>query len=236
MCVRYNSRRDQWEQWVRAKRIWVDIPPPSDKPVQEELFPGRIGYFAWATNEGYTLDVGRFGLMPNWQKPPVKQWSKGFYNARAEGSESRGEGIENMSAFRDAFRHRRCVVPMQSYYENADVGQAAAEKRYVEVFPTDAPAFLMAAIYEPPNHICPDFSFALVTTASHGPLAEVHSRRLAILDDESLEVWRDPGAPIDALKEILWPRGPEPIRIEEAERPMREKKAKAEAEEPPTLL
>jgi len=233
VCVRYNSKRQRWERWIPSLGIVVEIAPPSWAPVQEELFPGRRGYFARATHDGYTMETGRFGLVPSWAKPLSGQWKNGFYNARAEGAEGRNNGIDNMPAFADAFKTRRAVVPIDSYYENADVGEAAAEKRYVEIFPVDEPGFLMAAMWNRPNQHCDEPSFSLVTTASHGELATIHSRRLAILDEESLEVWRDPDAPIDALKEILWPRGPEPLRIVEAERPTRAKKA---VEEPPNLF
>lgn len=236
MCVRYYADLGLWIRWIRDKGIWVEIPPPKERPVQHELFPGRRGHFIRATPKGFRLEAGRFGLVPGWSEPLKGQWSKGFYNARAEGSESRGEGIENMPAFSEAFMHRRAVVPMESYFENADVGEAARQKRYVQVFPVDKPALLVAAIWNPPNRHCDEPSFSLVTTASRGALAEVHSRRLALLDEESLEIWRDPGAPVDALKEILWPHGPEPIRIGEAERPRREPVAKAAKEPEPSLF
>jgi len=53
-----------------------------------------------------SLDVLRWGLVPYWAKDIKIGYST--FNAKAE-------GIENKPAFREAFRRRRCLVPVDSF-------------------------------------------------------------------------------------------------------------------------
>jgi putative SOS response-associated peptidase YedK len=55
-----------------------------------------------------SLDLLRWGLVPYW----AKDLNVGFANINAK-----AEGIETRPAFRDAFQRRRCLVPVDSFYE-----------------------------------------------------------------------------------------------------------------------
>jgi putative SOS response-associated peptidase YedK len=55
-----------------------------------------------------SLDILRWGLVPYW----AKDIKVGFANINAK-----AEGIENKPAFREAFQRRRCLVPVDSFYE-----------------------------------------------------------------------------------------------------------------------
>jgi putative SOS response-associated peptidase YedK len=55
-----------------------------------------------------SLDVMRWGLVPFW----AKDIKVGFANINAK-----GEGIEDKPAFREAFQRRRCLVPVDNFYE-----------------------------------------------------------------------------------------------------------------------
>ena len=57
---------------------------------------------------GRSLDVMRWGLIPFW----AKDLKVGFANINAK-----AEGIENRPASREAFRRRRCLVPVDNFYE-----------------------------------------------------------------------------------------------------------------------
>jgi putative SOS response-associated peptidase YedK len=60
-----------------------------------------------------SLDLLRWGLVPYW----AKDLNVGFANINAK-----AEGIENRPAFRDAFQRRRCLVPVDSFYEWKKIG------------------------------------------------------------------------------------------------------------------
>ena len=55
-----------------------------------------------------SLDVMRWGLVPFW----AKDIKVGFPNINAK-----AEGIEGKPAFREAFQRRRCLVPVDNFYE-----------------------------------------------------------------------------------------------------------------------
>ena len=55
-----------------------------------------------------SLDMLRWGLIPYW----AKDINVGFANINAK-----AEGIENRPAFRKAFERRRCLVPVDNFYE-----------------------------------------------------------------------------------------------------------------------
>src|ERR1700722_9690385 len=55
-----------------------------------------------------SLDVMRWGLVPYWAKDIKIGYST--FNARAE-------EIETKPAFREAFQWRRCLIPLDSFYE-----------------------------------------------------------------------------------------------------------------------
>src|SRR6516162_8634222 len=55
-----------------------------------------------------SLDVLRWGLVHYW----AKDLKVGFANINAK-----VEGIENRPAFREAYQRRRCLVPVDNFYE-----------------------------------------------------------------------------------------------------------------------
>jgi putative SOS response-associated peptidase YedK len=55
-----------------------------------------------------SLDVMRWGLVPFW----AKDIKVGFANINAK-----AEGIEGKPAFRKGFQRRRCLVPVDNFYE-----------------------------------------------------------------------------------------------------------------------
>ena len=67
-----------------------------------------------------SLDVRRWGLVPFW----AKDIKVGFSNINAK-----AEGIEGKPAFREAFQRRRCLVPVDNFYETATGKQPYAIAR-----------------------------------------------------------------------------------------------------------
>jgi putative SOS response-associated peptidase YedK len=60
-----------------------------------------------------SLDLLRWGLVPYW----AKDLNVGFANINAKAEE-----IETRPAFREAFPRRRCLVPVDSFYEWKKIG------------------------------------------------------------------------------------------------------------------
>jgi putative SOS response-associated peptidase YedK len=75
----------------------------------------------------------RWGLVPFW----AKDIKVGFANINAK-----AEGIENKPAFREAFRQRRCLVPVDSFYEWKELCAQLHNRMPVVLAPETWPAWL----------------------------------------------------------------------------------------------
>ena len=127
----------------------------------------------------HSLEVMRWGLVPFW----AKDIKVGFANINAK-----AEGIENKPAFREAFRQRRCLVPVDNFYEwkKVDGGKqpyAIALKGGERVR-----------------------SFAIITTTPNELCAALHNRMPVVLKPEAWPVWLgEESADASALKALLAP-------------------------------
>jgi putative SOS response-associated peptidase YedK len=83
-----------------------------------------------------SLDVMRWGLVPFW----AKDIKAGFANINAK-----AEGIEGKSAFREGFHRRRCLVPVDNFY---DWKKTAAGKQPYAVGLADGRLMALAGLWE----------------------------------------------------------------------------------------
>ena len=86
-----------------------DIPhvPFSFAP-DPNIAPGRQIPALVASGGGYELASFLWGLIPFWAKDP--SIGAGLINARAE-------TVAQKPSFKNAFRHRRCLIPADGFYE-----------------------------------------------------------------------------------------------------------------------
>jgi len=144
-----------------------------------------------------SLDVMRWGLVPYW----AKDLKVGFANINAK-----AEGIETKPAFRDAFARRRCLVPVDNFYEWQKLGPK--ERQPYAIALADRGIMALAGLWE--NWRSPDGewvrSFAIVTTTANELCAPIHDRMPVILPSAVWPVWlgEEPAEP-DRLKSLLVP-------------------------------
>jgi putative SOS response-associated peptidase YedK len=134
-----------------------------------------------------SLDLLRWGLVPFW----AKDLKVGFANINAK-----AEGIENKPAFRDAFQRRRCLVPVDSFYEWK---KTPTGKQPYAVALADRSLMALAGLWE--NWRSPRGewmrSFAIVTTRPNELCAELHNRMPVVLG---------PAAWYTAPRSVAWGR------------------------------
>ncbi|MCX7685985.1 MAG: SOS response-associated peptidase [Acetobacteraceae bacterium] len=144
------------------------------------------------------LDLLRWGLVPRWAKDA--SGGARMMNARAE-------SVADKPAFRDAFRRRRCLVPMDGFYEWRQEG---ARKQPYAVAMADGSPMAAAGLWEGWRQ--PDGTwlrtFAIITTGANAKLAPVHERMPALLAREEFDAWLDPASPPEALRALLRPCPP----------------------------
>ena len=123
----------------------------------------------------------RWGLVPSWMKEMPKSV---LINARAE-------TINEKPSFKGGFRHRRCLIPADGFYEwQARDGRP---KQPHLIRRSDGAPFAMAGIWD--DWLSADGSeletCAIVTTAANDRLKPIHHRMPVILDPKDWDAWLD---------------------------------------------
>jgi putative SOS response-associated peptidase YedK len=143
-----------------------------------------------------SLDVMRWGLVPFW----ARDIKVGFANINAK-----AEGIEKKPAFRETFRQRRCLVPVDNFYEWQ---KTPTGKQPYAIGLKGGGLMALAGLWE--TWRSPEGerarTFAIITTEPNELCARLHNRMPAILAPEAWPAWLDE-EPADEprLKSLLAP-------------------------------
>jgi len=152
----------------------------------------------------------RWGLIPHWA-PDARIASRTF-NARAE-------SISSMPAFRESFRRRRCLVPVDAFYEWKR--QDGVRQPY-RIFRADGRPLALAGLWagwKNPETDEVRRTFTIVTTTPNAVVAELHNRMPVIVPDEAWARWLDPRATeLGELRALLEPSDEIALEIAPASR------------------
>jgi putative SOS response-associated peptidase YedK len=122
--------------------------------------------------------LARWGLVPHWA-PDLKFGVKCF-NARCE-------TIATAPSFRAAVKTRRCLVPMNAFFEWS--GPAGHRIKH-RIRPESQGLFALAGLWErwgqSPNVV---ESYTIITCTPNDALAPIHSRMPVILDEANYDAW-----------------------------------------------
>jgi putative SOS response-associated peptidase YedK len=143
-----------------------------------------------------SLDLMRWGLVPFW----AKDIKVGFANINAK-----AEGIETKPAFREAFQRRRCLVPVDNFYEWA---KTATGKQPYAIALADRSLMALAGLWENWKSPAGEWvrSFAIVTTRPNELCAQLHNRMPVVLKPEAWSIWLgEEAAEASALNALLKP-------------------------------
>ncbi|HEY9304808.1 MAG TPA: SOS response-associated peptidase [Mycobacterium sp.] len=142
----------------------------------------------------------RWGLIPPWVKAGADgaPESKGpqLINARAD-------KVTTSPAFRASAKSKRCLVPMDGYYEwraNPAADGKKARKTPFYLHRADGEMLFMAglwSVWKPAKDGQPLLSCTIITTDAPGELAEIHDRMPLVLPERDWDRWLDPDAAID---------------------------------------
>src|SRR5689334_18018949 len=167
--------------------------PPSWNVASTDSLP-VIRYDTKASER--SLDMLRWGLVPFW----AKDLNVGFANINAK-----AEGIEMKPAFREAFQRRRCLVPVDNFYEWKKIG---AGKQPYAIALVDRGLMALAGLWENWRSPAGEWvrSFAIVTTTANDLCAEIHNRMPVVLGHQVWSEWLGE-EPVDLprLKALLAP-------------------------------
>lgn len=146
----------------------------------------------------------RWGLIPPWAKagedgaPDTKKGPL-LINARAE-------TVTSSPAFRGSAKNKRCLVPMDGWYEwkpGAADGAKKPAKTPFYMYAADGEPLFMAGLWstwrpkDADRDSAPLLSCTIITTDSAAQLADIHDRMPLTISAADWDRWLDPDAPID---------------------------------------
>jgi putative SOS response-associated peptidase YedK len=191
MCGRY--RRTSSEEEI-ARQYHIPIPPQLDLPISYNIAPTQdVLAIRFNPQTGQrTLDALRWGLIPHWAQDPKIAYKT--INARVE-------TVDTAPSYRQAFRKRRCLIPVDTFFEWKKV---LGGKIPHAIGMKDDSVFVFAGLWEgwkPPGseewlHTC-----TIITGEPNELVREIHTRMPVILPEEHHHAWLSG----EAGKEILVP-------------------------------
>jgi len=169
-------------------------------PVEARYNIAPTQYIAAVRNDGEDgreLTMLRWGLVPFWAKDP--SIGSRMINARAE-------TVAEKPSYRAAYRHRRCLVLADGFYEWHTEGGV---KRPYYISAADGQPFAFAALWENWQSKVSDESIqstTLITTEANEFMSTLHHRMPVVLRSETADLWL---AGDDGLIEVAASHGPE---------------------------
>jgi putative SOS response-associated peptidase YedK len=183
MCGRFTQERPASE----LAEIFGAEPLVDDPGGRYNVAPTDEAVVVVQRDDRRAVTAYRWGLIPHWAVE-AKVGSR-MFNARAE-------TLTSSPAFRDAFRRKRCVVPLDSFYEWKREGTIRQPYRVVR---SDGRPLAVAGLWAGWRDPATDAvrrTFTIVTTTPNRALVDLHDRMPVILGDDAWERWLDP-APAD---------------------------------------
>jgi len=184
MCGRFTSTTPAADL---AAFFDVDSVVAADLPFDHNVTPSRDVYVVRVDERERILDCARWGLVPGWADDPAI--GARLINARSETAAEK-------PSFRSAFRRRRCLVPVDGFYEWSVVpGQRRKQPWFFSAREGGPLAF--AGLWEswrsatspedPPLLTC-----TILTRAPNDVVAPIHDRMPVILRRSQWGEWLDP--------------------------------------------
>lgn len=183
MCGRFTQQRPASE----LAEIFAAEPLADDLGPRYNVAPTDDALVVVQRDEQRALTAYRWGLVPHWS-PDLKAGSR-MFNARAE-------TITTSPAFRDAFRRRRCLVPVDGFYEWQREGKV---RQPYAIAREDGRPLVLAGLWagwrdpaSDPETPLIRRTFTIITTTPNEAMASLHDRMPVLLPDDAWDRWLDP--------------------------------------------
>ncbi|HXB12790.1 MAG TPA: SOS response-associated peptidase [Bacteroidia bacterium] len=149
------------------------------------------------------FELMHWGLIPSWTKSEEQaiEFSNMSLNAKAE-------TIFEKPMFRQSILTKRCVLPVDGFYEWRDIARV---KYPYYIFPKDMSLFYFGCIYDTWTNMNTGEiinSFSIVTTEANETMAMIHNskkRMPLILDEKGWQQWIDPKSTKEQIQVLLKP-------------------------------
>jgi putative SOS response-associated peptidase YedK len=142
------------------------------------------------------ISLMRWGLVPSWSKEA--RIGMHSINARAEEAATK-------PAFREALKKRRCLIPVDAFYEWQRRSPKTRQPYAISMKSGDPYAF--AGLWESwqPQQGSPLTTFTILTTKPNELMAPIHDRMPVIVAPTNYERWLDREVQADSINDLLQP-------------------------------
>ncbi|MBS0174315.1 MAG: SOS response-associated peptidase [Nitrospira sp.] len=169
------------------------VPVLSDLTARYNLAPTQRA--AVVLDDDGAMDVRklRWGLLPHWMKDPKQSYAT--INARIE-------TVDTKPAYRSAWKHRRCLIPMRGYYE-WQATPTGKQPYYVAL--RDGGDLYAASLWEHRHalQLADELgSCTVITTNAEDEAGKVHDRMPVFIPAELVETYLH-GTPVEAMTLLL---------------------------------
>ncbi len=181
MCGRFALYSDPF---TLARRFEADAPP--ELSPRYNVAPSQNIHIVRDEGEKRHFALARWGLIPHWAKDIKIGYST--INARAE-------TVASKPAFRSAFRHRRCLIPADGFYEWQTIpGSKVKQPWFIALRDREPMAF--AGLWE--RWQSPEGeeleSCSIIVTEANEIMRPIHDRMPVILAPGDWDAWLEPDA------------------------------------------
>ena len=205
MCGRFTQQRPASE----LAEIFAADPLADELGARYNVAPTDPALVVVQREEQRAVTAYRWGLVPHWSAD-LKAGSR-MFNARAE-------TITTSPAFREAFRRRRCLVPVDGFYEWRKEGSV---RQPFAIMREDGQPLVLAGLWagwrdptSDPEAPVVHRTFSIVTTTPNAAMADLHDRMPVVLPDDAWARWLDPAIPDPSeLLGLLQPTDEVALRI-----------------------
>ncbi|MEZ4906314.1 MAG: SOS response-associated peptidase [Saprospiraceae bacterium] len=195
MCGRASLTKNEKELENRFGSTFYSEDIERYNPIPNfNIAPGQ--YFPVITNSDPShFNIFKWGLVPYWSKD-----SKNYFNL----INARSENIDKNKIFQGAFNTRRCLIPLDGFYEWDKTKKAKQPYRFIKM---DREIFSVAGIWESwkdknGNEL---FTFSILTVKANEIVGKFHDRMPAILFENEEKIWIDQQIKSEEVKSILKP-------------------------------
>ena len=195
--------------------MYCDLPFKEDIFAKLGTFRDDIGSLSKKYNIAPTLSIpiytntkvytyAHFGLIPSWAK-----------ERRSMQVNARSESVYEKSSFKEAYKQRRCLIPVNGYFEWKKDTQTKKSKPYF-IVSSKAEYFAFAGIYESwyDNTLKKSIlTCALLTTEPNEMISTIHDRMPVILEAHEWKIWLDNKSTYTELNKLYVPLASDKMRF-----------------------
>jgi len=175
--------------------------PEVELPANYNVSPTTDVYVVGEGPSGRKMRVMHWGLVPAWAKDT--SGASRLINARSE-------TVAEKPSFRSAFKRRRCLIPVDGFYEWTTV-PGAARKQPMYIHHCAGQPLAFAGIYEfwrPPDADEGElglYSTCILTCEANSTISAIHDRMPVILSASAWSVWMNPDTDPGSLESLMVP-------------------------------